>query len=75
MNQYKKLKNVKIMYEMQVLEILVDEEKRITGVKCKNKTIIKANKVILATGGKSYPITGSTGDGYEMARKKISMTK
>ena len=65
----KKLKNVKIMYEMQVLEILVDEEKRITGVKCKNKTIIKADKVILATGGKSYPLTGSTGDGYEIAKK------
>ena len=65
----KKLKNVKIMYEMQVLEILVDEEKRIIGVKCKNKTRIKADKVILATGGKSYPLTGSTGDGYEIAKK------
>ena len=65
----KKLKNVKIMYEMQVLEILVDEEKRITGVKCKNKTIIKADKVILATGGKSYPLTGSTGDGYKLVEK------
>ena len=68
-NKLKKLKNVKIMYEMQVLEILVDKEKRITGVKCKNKTIIKADKVILATGGKSYPLTGSTGDGYEIAKK------
>lgn len=65
----KSLKNVKIMYEMPVLEILVNEEKKITGVKCKNKTIIKADKVILATGGKSYPLTGSTGDGYEMAKK------
>lgn len=26
-------------------------------------------KVILATGGKSYPKTGSTGDGYEIAKK------
>lgn len=25
--------------------------------------------MILATGGKSYPVTGSTGDGYEIARK------
>lgn len=30
---------------------------------------MKADKVILATGGKSYPNTGSTGDGYEMARR------
>ena len=65
----KSLKNVKIMYEMPASEILVDEEKRIIGVKCKNGVIIKADKVILATGGKSYPLTGSTGDGYEIAEK------
>ena len=65
----KNLKNVKIMYEMPASEILVDEKKRIIGVKCKNGVIIKADKVILATGGKSYPLTGSTGDGYEMAKK------
>ena len=38
----------------------------------KNKNNIKifeADKVILATGGKSYPLTGSTGDGYELVRK------
>ena len=28
-----------------------------------------ASKVIIATGGKSYPLTGSTGDGYKMASK------
>ncbi len=65
----KSLKNIKIMYEMPVLEILIDEEKNVTGVKCENGAIIKAEKVILATGGKSYPLTGSTGDGYEMAQK------
>ena len=31
--------------------------------------IIYADKIILATGGKSYPTTGSTGDGFEFARK------
>ena len=30
---------------------------------------IAADKVIIATGGKSYPLTGSTGDGYELARQ------
>lgn len=66
----KSLKNVKIMYNMPVLEILTDEQNTaVVGVKCKNGTIIKADKVILATGGKSYPLTGSTGDGYEMAKK------
>ena len=46
--------------------------KKIYGVKAimngKEETIL-ADKVILATGGKSYPGTGSTGDGYELAKK------
>ena len=43
------------------------EEDRVTGVvtDCAKHS---APKVILATGGLSYPTTGSTGDGYEMAR-------
>ena len=65
----KSFKNVKIIYEMPVSEILVNGEKQVIGVKCKNGELIKANKVILATGGKSYPLTGSTGDGYEILKK------
>lgn len=37
------------------------------GVILKDGSIFHARKVILATGGKSYPSTGSTGDGYAMA--------
>ena len=33
------------------------------------KEVLDCEKVILATGGKRYPITGSTGDGYEIAKK------
>ena len=33
-----------------------------------NKEIIQTDKIILATGGKSYPLTGSTGDGYKIAK-------
>lgn len=32
-----------------------------------NKKIVLAKKIIIATGGKSYPATGSTGDGYRLA--------
>lgn len=39
----------------------------VTGVRC-GKNVICAEKVILATGGMSYPGTGSTGDGYTFAR-------
>ena len=47
-------------------------EKYYNKIKEKNSENIKifeADKVILATGGKSYPLTGSTGDGYELAKK------
>jgi predicted Rossmann fold flavoprotein len=30
---------------------------------------LKADRVILATGGASYPATGSTGDGYDLAKR------
>ena len=60
----KKLK-IKVEYDTKVEEIVV-EENRVVGVKVHNH-MIKADKVILATGGKSYPLTGSTGDGYELA--------
>ncbi len=51
----------------KVLEI-TEENGAVTGVRT-DKENITAQKVILATGGKSYPITGSTGDGYIMAEK------
>ena len=48
------------------LEILHDDS-GITGVRTQSKTIA-CKWVILATGGLSYPTTGSTGDGYRFAR-------
>ncbi len=41
---------------------------KVIGVKLQNGEIISADSVILATGGMSYPLTGSTGDGYKMAQ-------
>ncbi len=51
----------------RVRNILVEEGKA-SGVRTQNETI-RANWVILATGGASYPTTGSTGDGYTMAEE------
>ena len=39
------------------------------GIRIKDGKAYKADAVIIATGGLSYPQTGSTGDGYKMARK------
>jgi len=61
--------NVQVMINTEVEEIEVNwEERKITGIKLKSK-VLNADKIILATGGKSYPATGSTGDGYIMAKK------
>ena len=62
--------NVKIYLNESAKQILIkktETEERVIGVKT-DKKIIDADKVILATGGKSYPLTGSTGDGYKMAK-------
>ena len=58
--------NVKILCEETAKELLV-ENKCATGVKT-DKQKIMADKIIVATGGKSYHLTGSTGDGYEFAK-------
>jgi predicted Rossmann fold flavoprotein len=52
----------------QRVEKLLVENGEITGVKTNGENVLASN-VILATGGKSYPGTGSTGDGYELARQ------
>ena len=67
----RKLDGVNIEYNTKVEKILV-KDNQVYGVKAKNK-IYEADKVIIATGGLSYPMTGSTGDGYEMA-KQVSHT-
>ncbi len=48
------------------VEKLTISNERITGVVSRGKKI-PCDAVILATGGASYPLTGSTGDGYRLA--------
>lgn len=66
-NKLKK-ENVKIKYNSRVVEIITEKEK-ISGVKLENGTEIACDKCIIATGGKSYSSTGSTGDGYILLEK------
>ncbi len=61
---------VKILYETRVTEIMTLGD-RVFGVRYVNKRGFgrkeECDRVILATGGVSYPATGSTGDGYAFA--------
>ena len=62
-----KKSNVKIEYNFDVKSVEKFEEKFI--ITSKENKIIEVDKCIIATGGKSYPGTGSTGDGYKIAEK------
>ena len=59
---------VRVKTNTEVCEILIKDQK-VREVLTKAGEKIEADKVILATGGKSYPATGSTGDGYLIAEK------
>lgn len=71
---------VNIKYNTKVVEVLTKErllsdvenkkkqKKQITGVKLQGGHVEEADMVIVATGGLSYPKTGSTGDGYKFAK-------
>ena len=68
-----KEKNVNIKYNTKVTKIIVSKTRdtdklKVEGVET-DKGMEKADKIILATGGMSYPLTGSTGDGYYLAKE------
>lgn len=68
---------VKICLHAGVKEILTEEnaaedgrgQKKVCGLKLTDGNCVRADSVIVATGGLSYPTTGSTGDGYIWAEK------
>ena len=69
--------NVKILTNTEVKKIIVNNG-QVQGVEIKGLGVdvfddpledLRADKIILATGGKSYPVTGSTGDGYKLAKE------
>ena len=51
------------------IQSLIVQEGRAAGVVLENGERLEADAVILALGGQSYPMTGSTGDGYSLARE------
>ena len=65
LEKYCKQAGVEIKLNEKVLKINATDGK-ITGVTT-DKSEYKANRVIVCTGGLSYPSTGSTGDGYKFA--------
>lgn len=54
------------IYNTRVKSVLTENGSAV-GVKAYDNSEIYADRVIIATGGKSYSVTGSTGDGYRLA--------
>ena len=50
------------------VKALNQAEGRVSGVTLMSGEVLAADAVVLATGGRSYPMTGSTGDGYAFAQ-------
>ncbi len=68
LEKYLKEQKIEILKNAEVDKI-ENQNNKIQKIILKNKKQIKAKNYILATGGKSYPITGSTGNGYKWAQK------
>lgn len=60
--------NVKLMLKSEADRIVI-ENGRVKGVLLRNGRKIDCDSVIIATGGASYPGTGSTGDGFKFAKE------
>jgi hypothetical protein len=66
--EYMKKGGVTILSNSPVVEVLY-KDRHCTGVKIKGGKLIKAKNFVLATGGKSRPETGSTGEGFDWLKK------
>lgn len=61
-------KGVKVLLNSNIKGFqIIDDE--IKGINLSDNTVLKGDCFILCTGGLSYPLTGSTGDGYVFAKK------
>jgi predicted Rossmann fold flavoprotein len=59
--------NIEVKFNTTVTDLIV-KDKKVEGV-ITNKGNFNCDSLIIATGGLSYPTTGSTGDGYKFAKK------
>jgi predicted Rossmann fold flavoprotein len=63
----RKAKESGVKFVFNSVEDIIADDNGVSAVKFQNGDFAECDAVILATGGKSYPLTGSTGDGYRMA--------
>lgn len=64
----KYLDNNEVQVQYEKVEDIISENKQIKGIKTKDGSFYECSSLILASGGYTYRSTGSTGEGYEMAK-------
>lgn len=72
LNRQMARRNVEVRLHTRVKELLTEAEEsgtKVIGVVLADGSKLQADRVIIATGGKSYEATGSTGDGYRFAQE------
>ncbi len=65
--KFLKLKGVRVQLNCAV-DNIVTEDGKVTGIVTRDGQKLECDSVVVATGGVSYPGTGSTGDGFKMAK-------
>jgi predicted Rossmann fold flavoprotein len=66
LERYVRSNNVSLILQEEAVSV-ISADKRVRGVALKSGNTLECDSVIVATGGVSYPQTGSTGDGYRFA--------
>ncbi len=67
LNKYLLQNKVSILLDTSVIKINAEDGK-IVSVQLNDNSLIYCDSVVISTGGMTYPQTGSTGDGYKLAR-------
>lgn len=65
---FRELRRQKVAILHGRVKELLQKEGAVKGVVLENGQTVKGNAVVVCTGGVSYPATGSTGDGYQLAK-------
>lgn len=68
LDRYLRKTGANVYYKSAVSDVFVNGDS-VRGVRLKSGREIECDSVVITTGGASYPGTGSTGDGYKLARK------
>ncbi len=60
--------SIKVKTKTNVIDTTFDKTKKLFLIKTKQGETIYSQKIVISTGGKTYPVLGTVGDGYKLAQ-------